>query len=143
MIKCIALTRQLLLFLCIDRHDHDAEESFSKLHRTRNSQVTVSAVCGCGRSVEGKKQFEKVHYSNTTERKLRSILAAIRLQLKDNIALCQARASEAVSALRFSLELTSDTILTDEKERKHISKRKTTKTSIFEKIFIFMRHVHS
>ena len=53
------------------RHDHDAEDSFAKLHRTRSSQVTVSAVCGCGRAVEGKRQFEKAHYSNSTERKLR------------------------------------------------------------------------
>jgi len=53
------------------------------------------------------------HFFHENSNLHRSILASIRLQLRDNMALCQARASEAVSALRFKFELSSDSILTD------------------------------
>ena len=69
--------------------------------------MTVNAVCGCGRAVEAKKTFEKINYSNSTERKLRNILGTIRTQLRDNVALTKARASEAISSLRFKVELKS------------------------------------
>lgn len=69
--------------------------------------MTVNAVCGCGRAVEAKKSFEKINYSNSSERKLRNILGTIRTQLRDNVALTKARASEALSSLRFKIELRS------------------------------------
>ena len=93
--------------------------------------MTVNAVCGCGRAVEAKKTFEKINYSNSSEvsfqntqiklseksvrtilkkylqRKLRNILGTIRTQLRDNVALTKARASEALSSLRFKIELRS------------------------------------
>ena len=47
----------------------------------------MSAICGCGRAVEAKKTFEKINYSNSSERKLRTILGTIRTQLRDNVAL--------------------------------------------------------
>ena len=92
----------------LEEHDQHAEERFAKLHRIRHSQVTVNAVCGCGRAVEAKKTFEKISYSNTTERKLRTILGTIRAQLRDNVALTKARASEQVEKLRFKLDIKHD-----------------------------------
>ena len=65
----------------------------------------MNAQCGCGRAVEAKKTFEKISYSNTTERKLRTILGTIRAQLRDSVALTKARASEAVEKLRYKLDI--------------------------------------
>jgi len=88
----------------LKENDDEAEHVFAKIHRTRNSQISVSAVCGCGKTVEGKRCFEKCHYSNSNERKLRGLLGNAREFLKDKISFNQAQASEAVSAMRFELD---------------------------------------
>lgn len=89
-------------------NDLEAENVFSKIHRTRASQISVSAVCGCGKSVEGKRCFEKTHYSSSSERKLRGLLGTCREHLREKIAFNQAQASEAVSSMRFALEPTEN-----------------------------------
>ena len=88
----------------LKENDDEAEHVFAKIHRTRNSQISVSAVCGCGKNVEGKRCFEKCHYSNSNERKLRGLLGNARVFLKEKISFNQAQASEAVSAMRFELD---------------------------------------
>ena len=84
------------------QHDNDAEDSFNKLHKSRTSQVSVTAVCGCGRSVEGKKTFEKAHYSNTSERKLRSILLRVENRRLTYMFVCEISVFENLDTITWT-----------------------------------------